>query len=978
MPTPASPLRALRRLARWAAAGLLAGLLAAGAAAQNLPLRYLTQSDGLANLAVTGLVQMPDGRLWIGTENGLYRHDGARITRIDPGELAMPSRHVSAMAGDGRGGLWVGTAHGIYHLSGDRLAPVDTGGVLVNVRRGQTIAATADGGALVAAVTGLYVVQRGGADGAWRARPALAPAVLAGEASLATIHAVLVDPDGAWWLACGQALCRWQAGALQRSAQSLGQPYWAGLMRARDGTLWLRSQTQVARRAAGATAFEDVTPPGLSQGMVQLHQPLAEDGDGRVMTASDTGLLRWQAGRWERFGAAQGLEVGGGLLALLVDRHEGVWLGTAGMGLAQWRGYRHWRQWTQRQGLPSDDVWSFAEEAPGRMWMGTSDGAALLQREAAIARFQRQADTRNQVGAMARDAAGQFWMSTYSGELFRRRPGGAWQPVADGLPLVLTLRPAVDGGLWLGSEKGLYAVGPSRPQGAPPKVVPVAGGDARQGPPRAVFAACTTPQGRTWFATSIGLLAHDPGQDVTPPEVSGLSASLAITAVACGRDGTVWLASRDERLWRVSGGAQGWRAEAVQPGGILGRRSVMALLADRRGWLWVTTDDGVLVWNGRQWRRFDDSNGLVWNDCNQGSLHEDEAGNIWIGGSRGASQVVAPERLFDAGPVELHVARVARDGQALPHDRPWTADWSPGALQLTWAVPTFTNRPAQQVRYRLRGLSEQWSTTQHDDVSFTALPAGRYTFEAQAENADLGLVSEVVSLHFEILPPWWQSPWALAAYGAAAVALAVLAHRWRVGLLVRRQRELEGLVGQRTAELQVSYEQMRTLALTDGLTGVMNRRAITDLAARELARARRGETPVAFMLLDVDHFKRINDTHGHPAGDAVLAQLVQRLRDAMRDYDTIGRWGGEEFLLVLPGLSLAHQEGRRRAENLRRCVAGQPFDIGTGTPLAVTCSAGVVAVPAGAGETLEAVIARADAALYDAKRGGRDRAVFAA
>jgi diguanylate cyclase (GGDEF)-like protein len=171
---------------------------------------------------------------------------------------------------------------------------------------------------------------------------------------------------------------------------------------------------------------------------------------------------------------------------------------------------------------------------------------------------------------------------------------------------------------------------------------------------------------------------------------------------------------------------------------------------------------------------------------------------------------------------------------------------------------------------------------------------------------------------------------------------------------------------------------MRTLALTDGLTGVMNRRAITDLAARELARARRGETPVAFMLLDVDHFKRINDTHGHPAGDAVLAQLVQRLRDAMRDYDTIGRWGGEEFLLVLPGLSLAHQEGRRRAENLRRCVAGQPFDIGTGTPLAVTCSAGVVAVPAGAGETLEAVIARADAALYDAKRGGRDRAVFAA
>jgi len=277
----------------------------------------------------------------------------------------------------------------------------------------------------------------------------------------------------------------------------------------------------------------------------------------------------------------------------------------------------------------------------------------------------------------------------------------------------------------------------------------------------------------------------------------------------------------------------------------------------------------------------------------------------------------------------------------------------------------------------LRGLSEEWSTTPHDDVSFPALAGGRYVFEARVENPDLGVTSDIASLSFEIRPPWWRSGWAWAAYAASAAALVALVYRWRMRAWVRRQRELEALVGLRTAELKESYEQMRTLALTDGLTGAMNRRAIADLAARELARARRGEAAVTLMLIDIDHFKRINDTHGHPAGDAVLVQLVRRLRLTMRDYDAIGRWGGEEFLLLLPGMSLAQADGRRRVEHLQRSVGAQPFDIGAGEPLSATCSAGAIGVEAGDDASLEALIERVDAALYDAKHGGRNRSVIA-
>ena len=983
MPPFLSSPRSTRRFAPWVAACVLAWwCFLQGAAAQGLALRYHAQPEGLGNLVVTALVQSQDGRLWIATENGLYRHDGTRIERVDTMETAMPSRQINALASDGRNGLWVGTTAGVFHWHEGRFEPVAGAGQTLVTKQGQTIAAMADGGALLAAEEGLFIVQRDTAGGSWRASPALSQAVLGGEPLLASVHAVMVEADGAWWLGCGIALCRWKAGELQRWGErdGLRRAYWAGLLRASDGALWVRSQAQVLRRAEGTAVFKDVTPPGLSHGTVHLQQPLLEDDDGRVMTQSDNGLLRWQAGRWTHFAAAQGLTVGGGVHAILVDRHRDVWLGTAGHGLAHWRGYRHWRHWTQRQGLRSDDVWAFAEEAPGRLWMGTGRGAVVLEHGAADeARLTPGGGTQNPVGALARDATGQMWMATYRGELFRRRAGGAWQRMAAGLPLVMTLLPAAGGGLWLGADEGgLYLVKPLQQHGAAsPQRMQPPGMSLQQARTMTVYAACTSPGGQAWFGTSAGLLMHDAATGLTQPVVAGLPERGIIEKLACARDGALWVGSKDNRVWRLQPAAGGWRAETLRID-LLGQRSVMALLADRRGWLWLTTDDGVLAWNGRQWRRFDESNGHVWSDCNQAALYEDSAGSLWIGTSRGASQVLQPELLFAPTPVELHLTQASHDGRTWPHERPWAAAWSPAALQISWTVPVFTNRPAQQVRYRLMGLSEQWSTTQHGDVSFAALPAGRYTFEAVAENADLGLASRPVSLAFEILPPWWQGRWAMAGYAAASAALVVLLYRWRVRLLVRRQRELEALVGRRTAELEASYEQMRTLALTDGLTGAMNRRAIADLAGRELARAQRGESTVALVLLDVDHFKSINDTHGHPVGDAVLQQLVQRLSGVMRSYDAIGRWGGEEFLLVLPGLSLVQEEGRHRAQHLQRCVAEAPFDIGTAEPLTVTCSAGAVEAGAGTREALEALITRADAALYEAKHGGRNRIVFAA
>jgi diguanylate cyclase (GGDEF)-like protein len=161
--------------------------------------------------------------------------------------------------------------------------------------------------------------------------------------------------------------------------------------------------------------------------------------------------------------------------------------------------------------------------------------------------------------------------------------------------------------------------------------------------------------------------------------------------------------------------------------------------------------------------------------------------------------------------------------------------------------------------------------------------------------------------------------------------------------------------------------RLQTLASTDELTGVANRRALMAGAERELALARAQNRPLALLMIDVDHFKRINDTHGHPVGDAVLRHLARVLGVSLRERDRLGRIGGEEFVVVLPGSSL--EAARSVAERTRAAVAAAPLDSG-GLCVRFSISVGVAEVAAVDG--LKELFAKADAALYRAKASGRN------
>jgi len=184
---------------------------------------------------------------------------------------------------------------------------------------------------------------------------------------------------------------------------------------------------------------------------------------------------------------------------------------------------------------------------------------------------------------------------------------------------------------------------------------------------------------------------------------------------------------------------------------------------------------------------------------------------------------------------------------------------------------------------------------------------------------------------------------------------------------VHRELQMQALI----RELKMSREEMKRLAITDGLTHLYNRRYFSEISRDIFRIAHRDHKALSVIMLDIDHFKRVNDTYGHQAGDEVIRELAAILQAQKRESDIVCRYGGEEFVILLPE---TETEGAKKvAEKIRRSVMDHPVSAGEGTDIEFTVSLGVAEVDHPNDRSIEEALSRADDALYEAKENGRNR-----
>jgi diguanylate cyclase (GGDEF)-like protein len=951
-------LRAARLFGALGAVLLFAFVSITPASAQEFSFNRYTQPAGLRNLGIEQLLFDRDGDMWLATDGGLYRYDGISFVSYDKSR-GIPADATMAIAASPSGRIFTRVDAGLYSGNAEHFEPLRSAAGPLIADQYTMLVATADDRVLYLQDHELMQAQRSGGPGSlWSTRPVFSAARITAQADLAQVQGVIAVDGGGLWFGCGRHLCNLDGAKLKvyGAAEGVPEAQYGSILQDRTGGIWARSPEHLVSRQRGAERFEVIDPPHAALVNRLQRLTLAVDPMGHIVTRTSRGLARWDGTSWQEFDARNGLP-DNPITAALSDNDGNFWLAVSGVGLWRWHSYDNVESWTKSQGLVPETVWNIVRDRQHRLILGTDLGCRMLDEKThLVAPCPYQGFPEAETNASAVDPSGALWLSYQTSQLWRV-PAGSTQAqrvttVPDHFDAEVIVFDRAGTGWIAAWDYGVAKINSTTL--AVTRLIP-------PGHPR-VDDVTQAPDGTIWVGTTNGLYRIKNDRFIKIPTIVD-GQPIGIQTVAANTDGSIWGTRIGEKLLRVT--ARNWVANWQDPETLQGV-TVYSLRTDSRGWVWANTGEGLAVYDGHVWRRIEIQDGMIWTDTEQFALYADDDGSIWVGTARGITHIKDPVRWVQmiSRPLRLDIAKAQLGTQSLlAGPRPAVKWRDNAALDVAFGSRSFDRSATTELRYRLLGLSTEWYSSRTFNIHIPALAPGHYQLEAMAVDTPHQRSSANMSLAFAVKPPWWNTVVFRIFAGLLAAAVLVAAWRWQNRRMQRHQRVLEQQHREREALLE--------RATRDALTGLWNRATILEFLTGELQKARKHGGALAVAVIDVDFFKHINDTFGHAGGDEVLKELARRLRATLRQCDFVGRYGGEELLVVMPGLAFEDRGSLMNA--LRANICATPFRVGE-AELRVTVSVGGAWMDS-AQEGPDELIKRADAALYEAKAAGRNRVI---
>ncbi len=949
---------------------LLAGfcwlLIALPPAAAQSPLKNFYQDswntrNGLPHNSINSMAQTPEGYLWFATWEGISRYNGRGFHTFVRGEqTGLPDSGIRGLTLDDDGLLVVGARGGFSRYQHPRWFPQQHLPAMVNHvlrdNRGRLWFATEGDGIYMRDAQGEqhhFSVQQG--------LPGLA------------VYRLLQTSDGRIWAGTSRGLAVIGPNNIISVNRHIPAAPVLALLQTREEQLLVGS-------AQGLYGSKDqhfeLMHPQLAEEAISS---LLQDRDGALwIGTTDRGLARLGSLGLERLGMEQGLP-DNRVLSLLQDTEGNIWVGTNG-GLLRLRD-APFTSFTQEQGLAGNYVRSVLADDNGQVWAGTSNGLSVIDADGTRAVPVLLPDGKTpSILSLARQGD-ILWLGTYTHGLVGLKPGQ--QPVIidrdQGLSAneVRAILPARDGSLWVGTAEGLSRVHQGR-------VLTYGKQDGLPG--EFVMALHQAENNDIWVGTGVGAAIIEQGN---PSRIRTLdlhsqeNAEYAFGFYQQLGSDAVWIAT-DRGLLRYRY-TDSSLSMVGRPHG-LPIEKMFQPVVDYHGGIWVTTNRGILRLDLQQahqaadgelaviaFELFGEGDGMASSQANGGSgpsatLAAD--GSIWVATAMGVARV-QPERLAELVQNNLPVVleQVTVNGQPVVPDTPLKLPAGSERIQIGFAGLGYVMPERIRYRTRLEGFDKEWVERGDQSLAeYTNLAPGNYRLQVAAAYPYSRWSDRQASLSFNIAPFFWQRPLFWAMLAVAGLILLWGIFQLRLRMLKHNAATLRRLVHEKTEALQQQTQNFERQAREDQLTGLANRRAFDDWLAQAWQRFSDKNQGFCLAVVDIDHFKRVNDQWSHSVGDEAIKTLARILSTQVREQDYVARWGGEEFTLLFPDTRL--HDAMAVCERIRQRVAD--FDCSAiAEGLSLTISLGVA--EAFATESADRLLAKADQALYRAKNNGRNR-----